>query len=472
MDVIQIYTPEIEEYVLYKRVPYEEVEIFVSEHDSADKEVFIKNVLQLCITNLQSDIVEALKGLEREKAYKALRKIYNGCIMLNPGLDVDDWLAITGDISFIKSDQISSDAEFPPTPDELKDLEKKQDTKKKDTRFKKSFVTKSKFMGLESFLKDAIIGQDEAVETVVNSLKRSVTGLREDDRPVGVFLMAGASGVGKSELAKKLQEYLFGSDKIVRIDFGEYQQKHDVHKLIGAPPSYVGYEEGGQLSNQIKENPHTVVLLDEVEKAHPDIWNTLLRVFDEGYLTDSGGETVSFKNTIIIMTTNLGNRDIVSNINGSDIGFGEINVGNIPTRAATEKYVNRAVEKYFRPEFINRLDKTVVFNHLDKDALIKIADLELSKLAKKLTKKGLSLHYGEDVLEQMVEKGFNAIEGARGMRRVRRELLEDSIADQLLSKGSPRGSMVFLMWPDEPEVTIKRPEKKATKKKTQANGGK
>ena len=474
MDILQIYNPDIEVYVRYRRVPYEEVELFVEDNEGVDSssENFIRKVLKMCVPNLQSEVATALRDVDKEKAYKTLRKIYNGCIMLNPGIDVDEWLSITGDIAFIKG-SIDKDADFPPTADGGEEASrdehpssKSAGRKKATQKRKRKPITKPKFLGLEGHLKSTIVGQDEAIEAITKSLKRSVAGLREEDRPLGVFLFAGSSGVGKSELAKQLHKYLFGDSPIVRVDFGELQQKHDVQKLLGAPPSYVGYDDGGQLTNQMKKASSTVVLLDEVEKAHPDIWNALLRVFDEGQITDNTGEAVSFKDAIIIMTTNLGNTDIASAVEGSDIGFGNnlTPSGVNPSRRGIEKYVNKAIKKYFRPELLNRIDQTVIFNHLTTDDLVEIARLEINKLGEKLSKKGISLSYSDSLIEHMVKEGFAPLEGARGMRRLRMSLLEDRLADELLYKSSLRGSVVSLAWENgELVLEFKSPEKQERK---------
>lgn len=467
MDVLQIYNPDIEIYVRYRRIPYEEVELFIADNEDVDSssEDFIRNVLRLCVPNLQTEVADALREADKKQAYKTLRKIYNGCIMLNPGLDVDEWLTITGDVAFLKT-SIDKDKDFPPALDEPEEKEATVETKAKTKTRARKPITKPKFLGLEGYLKSKIIGQDEAAEAIVKSLKRSVTGLREEDRPLGVFLFAGSSGIGKSEMAKQLHSYLFGSSPIVRVDFGELQQKHDVQKLLGAPPSYIGYDDGGQLTNQMKKSSSTVVLLDEVEKAHPDIWNALLRVFDEGEITDNTGEAVSFKDSIIIMTTNLGNTDIASAVEGSDIGFGASLTpsGINPSRPAIEKYVNKAIKKYFKPELINRIDKTVVFNHLTQQNLVEIARLELDKLGEKLSKKGVSLSYSDSLIDHMTIAGFSPLEGARGMRRLRTNLLEDRIADELLSNSKLRGSVVSLAWEDgQLTLELKTPTKRTRK---------
>jgi ATP-dependent Clp protease ATP-binding subunit ClpA len=246
----------------------------------------------------------------------------HGSIMLNPGLDLDNWVNMAYDGgSNMDPFPFDQDAELTSQQflDTIKNFRKKYpklddedfpfgDFKKQAKQPKPKQITKQKFLGLESYLKNSIIGQEQAIQTIVSALKRSQVGLNDENRPLGVFLFAGSSGVGKTHLANSLHKYLFGGEyPMVRIDCGEFQHKHENQKLIGSPPGYVGHDEGGQLVNLVKKYPSTVVLLDEVEKAHPDLWNTFLRVFDDGILTDGKGDIVNFRNTIVIMTTNLGN---------------------------------------------------------------------------------------------------------------------------------------------------------------------
>lgn len=328
MRIYQIYMPELATYVKYKVLEPESVQSFLasltfSQDQMSDQEYYIsfrKAVIENFIFNLKGEVSESLRMMSRKSAEACLDAVYTGAIMLNPGLDVDSWVNMSysnssneglpsvdenpfdqnffDSLKKIKKSNLKLDAEDFPFPVE----------KNKKQQLKAKPITKQKFLGLESNLKSNIIGQDQAVEAIVNALKRSQAGLSDADRPLGVFLFAGSSGVGKTHLANTLHKYLFGNDiPMVRIDCGEFQHKHENQKLIGSPPGYIGHDEGGQLVNQVKQNPNTVVLLDEVEKAHPDLWNTFLRVFDDGILTDGKGELVDFRNTIIIMTTNLGN---------------------------------------------------------------------------------------------------------------------------------------------------------------------
>jgi len=242
--------------------------------------------------------------------------------------------------------------------------------------------------------------------------------------------------------------------------------------VSNSPPGYVGYDEGGYLTNQMKKNPNTVVLLDEVEKAHPDLWNTFLRVFDEGALTDGSGRTVSFKDSIVIMTTNLGNKEAINSMMDSGLGFNssytqdQRNI-DTPSRSAFERFATKSIQNNFKPEFLNRIDRIVIFNHLQKEEMQKIAELELEKIQKKLRKRGMTLNYSESVAEHMVDQGVNSIEGARGLARIRRDVIEDKVSDSLLEYSRwPRGTVVTIAWDEDFQVTTKRPTKEKTSSST------
>jgi ATP-dependent Clp protease ATP-binding subunit ClpA len=332
-------------------------------------------------------------------------------------------------------------------------------------------ISRQKFLGLEDHLHGNVIGQQEAVSSVVSALKRSQVGLNDKNRPLGIFLFAGSSGVGKTHLANTLHKYLFSEEyPMVRIDCGEFQHKHENQKLIGSPPGYVGHDEGGQLVNLVKKYPHTVVLLDEVEKAHADMWNTFLRVFEDGVLTDGKGEEVSFLNTVIIMTTNLGNDKTVDYLLSGGTGFNKsthakTGTKQIPAKEMVEKNTLDAVRKHFRPEFINRLDKIIVFNHLERNDLEKIAELEMSVIMDKLSKKGYSINYTDEVITALLDKGVDTVKGARGLAQVRREKMEDQLADILIKSTPPRGTIFEISYRDENDnfiFTLKKPSKAAT----------
>ena len=282
-------------------------------------------------------------------------------------------------------------------------------------------------------------------------------------------MFAGSSGVGKTHLASVLHKYLFGEDyPMVRIDCGEFQHKHENQKLIGSPPGYVGHDEGGQLVNQIKQYPYSVVLLDEVEKAHPDLWNTFLRVFDNGVLTDAKGEVVSFKNTIIILTTNLGNDKTTDHLLAGGTGFNKdisykTSTKKIPERSILEKNTNEAIRKHFKPEFLNRLDKIVVFNYLSESDSNIIARLEMAVIAEKLNKKGYLFEYTQEVIDGLINKGIDSVKGARGLAQIRREQIESPIADSIINTLIPRGSVFEMTFEDDKfNFNVKKPKKKTS----------
>jgi ATP-dependent Clp protease ATP-binding subunit ClpC len=280
-----------------------------------------------------------------------------------------------------------------------------------------------------------VISQSEAIRRISEAVRRSRAGLKDPKRPIGSFIFAGPTGVGKTLLAKALAEFMFGdSDALIQIDMSEYMEKHNVSRLIGAPPGYVGYEEGGQLTEKIRRRPYAVILLDEIEKAHPDVYNTLLQIMEEGRLTDSFGRNVNFKNTIIIMTTNAG-AEVTSytNIFGFDRGRDD--------SASYEQMKERlkvAIEKYFRPEFLNRLDDVIVFHALNKENLKTIVDIELSKIRGRMSERGLELIMNDEAKEFLITKGYNPDYGARPLRRAIENLIENPLAEELL-RGSFQG---------------------------------
>jgi ATP-dependent Clp protease ATP-binding subunit ClpC len=297
-----------------------------------------------------------------------------------------------------------------------------------------------RLMEMEKDLHNRVISQDEAIKSISKAVRRSRSGLKDPKRPTGCFIFAGPTGVGKTLLAKALAEFMFGDDEaLIQIDMSEYMEKHNVSRLIGAPPGYVGFEEGGQLTEKIRRRPYAVVLLDEIEKAHPDVFNMLLQVMEEGRLTDSFGRNVDFRNTILIMTTNAGAEAIK---NESSFGFqkpdDDASYDNMKAR------VNDRIEKVFRPEFLNRVDDVIVFRHLSIDDLKQVIDLELSKVRERLLERGLKLTLTEEAKKFLIKKGSNTDFGARPLRRAIENFVEDPLSEELL-KGEFQGKDMIMV---------------------------
>lgn len=283
--------------------------------------------------------------------------------------------------------------------------------------------------GMREALSKKVIAQEKAVERLARAIARSRIGLKSADRPIGTFLFVGPTGVGKTHLVKSLAEWMFGSkDALIRVDMSEYGEKYSVSRLVGAPPGYVGYEEGGQLTEKVRRHPYSVILLDEIEKAHPDVFNTLLQVMDEGRMTDGNGTTVDFRNTIIILTSNSGTRQLREFGNG--MGFERI-TGELSGEAA-ESIIHKVLRKQFAPEFLNRLDDIIMFNPLNKKDALQILDLELHTLQERMAANGYELNLSEEMREFLVDKGFDAEYGARSLKRAIQHHLEDTLCDYMM----------------------------------------
>lgn len=290
-----------------------------------------------------------------------------------------------------------------------------------------------RLLKMEDELHGAVVSQDEAIHAIARAIRKSRVGLKDPKRPIGTFIFAGPTGVGKTLLAKTLAKYMFGDEQaLISLDMSEYQEKHNVSRLWGAPPGYVGFEEGGQLTEKIRRKPYSVVLLDEIEKAHPDVWNALLQIMEEGRLTDSVGRTIDFKNSILIMTTNVGAETIVSADDmTATLLKGRKQDDNVSYAEMKKKLVAR-MEKEFRPEFLNRLDDIIVFRKLNALNLKSIVDMELAKVAKRLKEKGFTLHVNEEAKDFLIEKGSSTEFGARPLRRAVEQYLEDAMSESLL----------------------------------------
>ena len=291
---------------------------------------------------------------------------------------------------------------------------------------------REKLLHMEDFLHNRVVGQDEAVVAVSNAVRRSRAGLSDPNRPSGSFLFLGPTGVGKTELTKALANFLFDSDDaMIRIDMSEFMEKHSVSRLVGAPPGYVGYEEGGVLTEAVRRKPYSVVLFDEVEKAHPDVFNILLQVLDDGRLTDSQGRVVDFKNTVIVMTSNLGSHEVRE-------------LGDNPTREEVRTVVMAAVSQHFRPEFINRIDELVVFHSLEKAQIRGIADIQLDRLRARLSERDLSLSIDDTAFDQLIEAGFDPVYGARPLKRAIQQQVENTLAQKILAGDFVAGDTILI----------------------------
>ncbi|PWL77122.1 ATP-dependent chaperone ClpB [Candidatus Gastranaerophilales bacterium] len=294
---------------------------------------------------------------------------------------------------------------------------------------------KQKLVSMEDILHKRLIGQDEAVETVSDAIRRARSGLKDPKRPIGTFLFLGPTGVGKTELAKSLAEFMFNDeDALIRIDMSEYMEKHNVARLVGAPPGYVGYEEGGQLTEAVRRKPYSVVLFDEIEKAHPDVFNIMLQIFDDGRLTDSKGRTVDFKNTLIIMTSNIGSDIILEDTLN--------NLGSQKDFDATKEKVLTVLRSRFKPEFLNRIDETIFFKALTLQDLSQIVDIQMDYLRRLLKDQELELEVTPEAKELLATRGFNPVYGARPLKRVIRQMVENPLSKMILSQNFLRGDKI------------------------------
>lgn len=312
---------------------------------------------------------------------------------------------------------------------------------------------------LEDTLHTRVIGQHEAVVAISRSIRRARVGLKNPDRPIASFIFAGPTGVGKSELAKTLASYYFGSEEaMVRLDMSEFMERHTVSKLIGSPPGYVGYQEGGQLTEAVRRRPYTVILFDEIEKAHPDVFNMMLQILEDGRLTDSKGRTVDFKNTLIILTSNVGSHVIEKG--GGGLGFQFENGQDDGSHNRIKNLVNEELKQYFRPEFLNRLDDIVVFRQLTKPEVKQIGDIMLKDVIERALEKEIKLEITERFKDRLVDEGFNPSFGARPLRRAIIRLVEDSIAERILAGDVKEGDHIILDVSIDGEITLLNGDKK------------
>lgn len=311
----------------------------------------------------------------------------------------------------------------------------------------------AKLLNMETILGDRVIGQDDAISTISKAIRRNRVGIKDANKPIGSFIFLGSTGVGKTHLAKSLANMLFGDpDKIIRVDMSEYMDRHNVSKLIGSPPGFVGYDEGGQLTEKVKNNPFSVILFDEIEKAHKDVFNILLQILDEGHLTDSFGRKVNFTNCLIIMTSNVGAKKV------SDFGSG---VGFSTTSSQLQEYevrktmIQKSLKQQFNPEFLNRIDDIILFNSLNEETLKKIINIEVEKLNKRLTDKGYSIKFDKTVIDRIFELNSQEEYGARPLKRIIQNLCEDFLSEEILRGNIVEGQAIVLKFKNE-KLTISK----------------
>lgn len=430
---VPIYNSRLDVKVIYCSADAEEVDEFAAFHGQMEENEYIHHVLLTFIANWEH-MKGTLKSFSNDEARIGVQQLYNGCVMLNPALDEQHWDKLVGDDS---SQQNTEDKAI------------------------EDIISVEKFRGLKAYLQQRIVGQDHVIDEVCEDLKRTVGGLNDESRPVGVFMFAGTTGSGKSQTAKLLHEYLFSEfGRMIRIDCGEYQHKHENQKLIGSPHGFIGSDEGGYLTNKLKENNRCVLLFDEVEKAHPDIWHTLLRAFDEGVINDNKGNQYSLAHTLVVMTTNLGMQKTMHSVSNSRVGFtaksGVIDDGVQPSHEVLKQNVDDAIAEYFPSEFINRIDKTIVFNVLTESHIRQIAEIELGEVDRKLSQKGVSLNYNDSVVDALTQSGVHVAEGARRVTRQRREKVENAISDAILGSDQlTNGSVIDLVYDEGYQATVR-----------------
>ena len=321
-----------------------------------------------------------------------------------------------------------------------------------------------KLMKMVDSMNGTVIGQNEAITKVVKAIQRNRAGLKDPNKPVGSFIFLGPTGVGKTQLCKVLAKYLFDSEEaLIRIDMSEYMEKFAVSRLIGAPPGYVGYEEGGQLTEKVRRKPYSIILLDEIEKAHPDVFNLLLQALDDGKMTDSLGRNIDFKNTIIIMTSNIGARQLQDF--GTGVGFG--------TKARSENdqenmkgIIQNALKKSFAPEFLNRIDDVVIFNSLNKDHILKIIDIELDKLFNRINSLGFKIELTKKAKVFVADKGYDEKYGARPLNRAIQKHIEDPLAEKIIQKKVKEGDLIKIdLDPKNNKIKVEIKQEKSIKPK-------
>jgi ATP-dependent Clp protease ATP-binding subunit ClpC len=307
--------------------------------------------------------------------------------------------------------------------------------------FKLTEAETQKLLRMEEELHKRVIGQEPSITAVSRAIRRARAGIKDPKRPSGSFIFLGPSGVGKTELARTLAEFLFGDEQaLIQVDMSEYMEKHSVSRLVGSPPGYIGYDEGGQLTEQVRRKPYSVVLLDEIEKAHPEVFNILLQILEDGRLTDAQGRSVDFRNAIVIMTSNIGAATISRN---TPLGFSVADETGLSYDEMKSRIMGE-LKRVFRPELLNRIDEVIVFHKLTKDEIKQIVDLLMVRLQKQMEEHGIALQLTEEAKDLLVEQGYDPTMGARPLRRAIQRLIEDPLADEVLSKSLPEGGVILV----------------------------
>jgi ATP-dependent Clp protease ATP-binding subunit ClpC len=410
--------------------------------DEAGSRAHIKN---LKVPKNVAEIEDAISVLEKEKTEAVAEKDYKKAALYRDMVkEKEDDLKRAKEKWFAKQDKNPA----------VVDKEDIEAVLSMTTKIPIQRLAQSESMRLASMskiLKESIIGQDDAVEKVTRAIQRNRAGLKDPNKPIGTFIFLGPTGVGKTQLAKVLARYLFDTeDSLIRVDMSEFMEKFSVSRLIGAPPGYIGYNEGGELSEKVRRKPYSVVLLDEIEKAHPDIFNLLLQVLDEGRLTDSNGRSIDFKNTILIMTSNIGSKELKDFGNG--VGYATATKRNVVGK--NKEIIEKAIKKTFSPEFLNRLDEQILFNPLTKEDLEKIIDIELKGVYSRVEEIGYKLKISPSAKKFVASAGYDPQYGARPLKRAIQKYIEDPVSEAIITKKVPVGNTIELTL-EKGEVVVK-----------------